>query len=113
MRRVVAYCKRHLAQEEKGNDGKDDEELRETKSYRSLKNWCVGLPLPFHLSGTFSDLSITPSFLQGPRCYQEAQRSVVLILVYGPGQAQGAALKVQGSVQEGRRRRGGESGEGE
>lgn len=55
MRRVVAYCKRHLAQEEKGNDGKDDEELRETKSYRSLKNWCVGLPVPFHLSGTFSE----------------------------------------------------------
>lgn len=33
MRRVVAYCKRHLAQEEKA---KRDTESR---SYRSLKNW--------------------------------------------------------------------------
>ena len=33
MRRVVAYCKRHLAQEEKAK--------RDTtsKSYKSLKNW--------------------------------------------------------------------------
>lgn len=33
MRKVVAYCKRHLAQEEKA---KQDEE---SKSYKSLKNW--------------------------------------------------------------------------
>ncbi|KAJ5123586.1 hypothetical protein N7448_009683 [Penicillium atrosanguineum] len=33
MRRVVAYCKRHLAQEEKA---KQD---TESKSYKSLKNW--------------------------------------------------------------------------
>ncbi|KAH7336637.1 hypothetical protein BKA65DRAFT_596591 [Rhexocercosporidium sp. MPI-PUGE-AT-0058] len=33
MRRVVAYCKRHLAQEEKA---KRD---TESKSYKSLKNW--------------------------------------------------------------------------
>ncbi|KAL4808129.1 hypothetical protein BDV18DRAFT_158245 [Aspergillus unguis] len=33
MRRVVAYCKRHLAQEDKA---KQD---TESKSYRSLKNW--------------------------------------------------------------------------
>ncbi|KAE8444134.1 hypothetical protein EG329_000822 [Mollisiaceae sp. DMI_Dod_QoI] len=33
MRRVVAYCKRHLAQEEKA---KRDEG---SKSYKSLKNW--------------------------------------------------------------------------
>lgn len=33
MRRVVAYCKRHLAQEETAK--KDTS----SKSYRSLKNW--------------------------------------------------------------------------
>lgn len=33
MRKVVAYCKRHLAQEEKA---KQDPE---SKSYKSLKNW--------------------------------------------------------------------------
>lgn len=33
MRRVVAYCKRHLAQEEKAK--KDTN----SKSYKSLKNW--------------------------------------------------------------------------
>ncbi|RDW73274.1 hypothetical protein BP6252_07181 [Coleophoma cylindrospora] len=33
MRRVVAYCKRHLAQEDKAKQN------TESKSYRSLKNW--------------------------------------------------------------------------
>jgi len=33
MRRVVAYCKRHLAQEEKAKQNTD------SKSYKSLKNW--------------------------------------------------------------------------
>ena len=33
MRRVVAYCKRHLAQEEKAKQDTD------SKSYKSLKNW--------------------------------------------------------------------------
>lgn len=33
MRRVVSYCKRHLAQEEKAK--KDTS----SKSYKSLKNW--------------------------------------------------------------------------
>ncbi|EKG17676.1 hypothetical protein MPH_05125 [Macrophomina phaseolina MS6] len=33
MRRVVAYCKRHLAQEEKAKQDTDN------KSYKSLKNW--------------------------------------------------------------------------
>jgi hypothetical protein len=33
MRKVVAYCKRHLAQEQKA---KQD---TESKSYKSLKNW--------------------------------------------------------------------------
>ncbi|OAL06938.1 hypothetical protein IQ06DRAFT_341725 [Phaeosphaeriaceae sp. SRC1lsM3a] len=33
MRKVVAYCKRHLAQEEKAKKDTD------SKSYRSLKNW--------------------------------------------------------------------------
>lgn len=31
--------KRHLAQEEKSNNEKSDEEVKETKSYASLKNW--------------------------------------------------------------------------
>ncbi|KAL2858484.1 hypothetical protein BJY01DRAFT_201285 [Aspergillus pseudoustus] len=33
MRRVVSYCKRHLAQEEAAKRNPD------SKSYRSLKNW--------------------------------------------------------------------------
>ncbi|RDW87512.1 hypothetical protein BP5796_03206 [Coleophoma crateriformis] len=33
MRRVVAYCKRHLAQEDKAKQN------TESKSYKSLKNW--------------------------------------------------------------------------
>jgi hypothetical protein len=33
MRRVVSYCKRHLAQEEKAKQDTN------SKSYRSLKNW--------------------------------------------------------------------------
>ncbi|KAF9892055.1 hypothetical protein FE257_002461 [Aspergillus nanangensis] len=33
MRRVVAYCKRHLAQEEKAKQDPS------SKSYKSLKNW--------------------------------------------------------------------------
>lgn len=33
MRRVVAYCKRHLAQEEKAKQN------TERRSYKSLKNW--------------------------------------------------------------------------
>lgn len=39
MRKVVSYCKRHLAQEEKTNDQKSAEEVKKTKSYASLKNW--------------------------------------------------------------------------
>ncbi|WYZ38321.1 hypothetical protein EsH8_III_000235 [Colletotrichum jinshuiense] len=39
MRKVVAYCKRHLAQESKGNNDKSPEEVKKTKSYASLKNW--------------------------------------------------------------------------
>lgn len=39
MRKVVAYCKRHLAQESAGNEEKSPEELQKTKSYASLKNW--------------------------------------------------------------------------
>ncbi|KAM0328742.1 hypothetical protein ACHAQA_005155 [Verticillium albo-atrum] len=39
MRKVVAYCKRHLAQESKGNEEKTDAEVKKTKSYASLKNW--------------------------------------------------------------------------
>ncbi|KAH6691400.1 DNA-binding protein [Plectosphaerella plurivora] len=39
MRKVVAYCKRHLAQEAKGNSEKSEEEVKKTKSYASLKNW--------------------------------------------------------------------------
>lgn len=33
MRKVVSYCKRHLAQEEKAKQDKS------SKSYKSLKNW--------------------------------------------------------------------------
>ncbi|OAA40677.1 DNA-binding protein [Metarhizium rileyi] len=39
MRKVVSYCKRHLAQESKANDEKPVEEVKKTKSYASLKNW--------------------------------------------------------------------------
>ncbi|WVF71957.1 hypothetical protein IAT40_006767 [Kwoniella sp. CBS 6097] len=39
MRRVVSYCKRHLAQEDKLKESKSPEELEKTKSTRSLKNW--------------------------------------------------------------------------
>lgn len=39
MRKVVSYNKRHLAQEESMQAKKSDDELRQTKSYKSLKNW--------------------------------------------------------------------------
>ncbi|KAK7432019.1 hypothetical protein QQZ08_001309 [Neonectria magnoliae] len=39
MRKVVAYCKRHLAQEAAGNSEKSPAEVKKTKSYASLKNW--------------------------------------------------------------------------
>lgn len=39
MRKVVAYCKRHLAQEAKANSDKSEKEVKESKSYASLKNW--------------------------------------------------------------------------
>lgn len=39
MRKVVSYCKRHLAQEAGGNKEKDPEDVKQTKSYISLKNW--------------------------------------------------------------------------
>ena len=39
MRKVVSYCKRHLAQEEHLKDSKTPEELEQAKSTRSLKNW--------------------------------------------------------------------------
>ncbi|KXH26248.1 DNA-binding protein [Colletotrichum simmondsii] len=39
MRKVVAYCKRHLAQESKANSDKSPEEVKKSKSYASLKNW--------------------------------------------------------------------------
>ncbi|GHJ84987.1 hypothetical protein NliqN6_1389 [Naganishia liquefaciens] len=39
MRRVVSYCARHLAQEERMKDTKTEEELEKTKSTKSLKNW--------------------------------------------------------------------------
>ena len=37
MRKVVSYCKRHLAQEDKMKDTKSPEELEQTKSTKSLK----------------------------------------------------------------------------
>jgi hypothetical protein len=39
MRKVAAYCKRHLAQESESLEEKDPEEAKKTKSYISLKNW--------------------------------------------------------------------------
>lgn len=39
MKKVNAYCKRHLAQEGKLAEGKSEEELRKTKSFKSLRNW--------------------------------------------------------------------------
>ncbi|KAG8926034.1 hypothetical protein FRC02_009258 [Tulasnella sp. 418] len=39
MRKVVSYCKRHLAQESRLKDTKSSEELEQTKSTKSLKNW--------------------------------------------------------------------------
>ncbi|KDE09576.1 hypothetical protein MVLG_00471 [Microbotryum lychnidis-dioicae p1A1 Lamole] len=39
MRKVCAYCARHLAQEGKMKESKDENKLTETKAYRSLKNW--------------------------------------------------------------------------
>lgn len=38
MRKVVSYCKRHLAQEESMKERKSKEELEQTKSVRSLKS---------------------------------------------------------------------------
>lgn len=43
MRKVVSYCKRHLAQEEHMKQEKTAEELEKTKSTRSLKNWVRGI----------------------------------------------------------------------
>ena len=39
MRKVVSYCKRHMAQEEHLKEDKSPEELGKSKSTRSLKNW--------------------------------------------------------------------------
>lgn len=39
MRKVVAYCKRHLAQEKSSLENKSTAEAKKTKSYISLKNW--------------------------------------------------------------------------
>ncbi|EGX94389.1 DNA-binding protein [Cordyceps militaris CM01] len=39
MRKVVAYCKRHLAQEQQSLESKSPGEAKKTKSYISLKNW--------------------------------------------------------------------------
>ncbi|BFZ62656.1 hypothetical protein YB2330_003759 [Saitoella coloradoensis] len=39
MRRVVSYCKRHLAQEGKLKETKSEEELENANSTKSLKNW--------------------------------------------------------------------------
>ncbi|UZJ57327.1 hypothetical protein CBS101457_006647 [Exobasidium rhododendri] len=39
MRKVVSYCKRHLAQESKMKETKSTEEMEQTKSVKSLRNW--------------------------------------------------------------------------
>ena len=48
MSRVVSYCKRHLAQEGKLKETKTPEELEQTKSTRSLKNWASLFSLLMH-----------------------------------------------------------------
>jgi hypothetical protein len=47
MRKVVSYCKRHLAQEEHLKQEKSAEELEQSKSTRSLKNWVCSYTNPF------------------------------------------------------------------
>ncbi|KAJ9114180.1 hypothetical protein QFC20_001696 [Naganishia adeliensis] len=54
MRRVVSYCARHLAQEEKMKDTKTEEELEKTKSTKSLKNWGHDPIKAMHQSSTDS-----------------------------------------------------------
>lgn len=51
MRKVAAYCKRHLAQEAGSLEEKDPEEAKKTKSYISLKNWGHD-PLKAHKSSS-------------------------------------------------------------
>lgn len=45
MRKVVSYNKRHLAQEQHFKEEKGEEELKKTKSYKSLKSEYLLLPL--------------------------------------------------------------------
>jgi Protein of unknown function (DUF3140) len=39
MKKVVAYCARHIAQEDHMKQTKSPDELEQTKSTKSLKNW--------------------------------------------------------------------------
>ncbi|KAJ1025842.1 hypothetical protein NDA16_002468 [Ustilago loliicola] len=60
MRKVVSYNKRHLAQERHLKEKKGEEELKKTKSYKSLKN----APLPTALNlGRIGTSSTTASTL--------------------------------------------------
>ncbi|KAI0094996.1 hypothetical protein BDY19DRAFT_915802 [Irpex rosettiformis] len=71
MRKVVGYNKRHLAQESHLKDTKTKEELANTKSTISLKNWGhVGDWLP-KINSTYAQLFIGPfenSRRRGRKC---------------------------------------------
>jgi hypothetical protein len=68
MRRVVSYCKRHLAQEAHLKETKSPEELVKTKSTRSLKNWVGRACARYHRASSFlSRQQPSPADLPGRR----------------------------------------------
>jgi len=120
MRRVVSYCKRHMAQEEHLKSEKSPEELEKTKSTRSLKNW-VGPPLHLHVSSViqYTRAGLPDQKLickSGPRPAEDSprqqQRPKAHIKGFreearrrgrqGGGEERQAQLKSQASFQKGR-----------
>ena len=71
MRKVVSYNKRHLAQEQHLKEKKGEEELKKTKSYKSLKSECY-TPFPFRFKkclfgfGSLPSPSPTPFHFESP-----------------------------------------------
>lgn len=65
MRRVVSYCKRHLAQEAHLKETKSPEELEKTKSTRSLKNWVGRVRVTEH--PPFQAPRLLPDLLDGTK----------------------------------------------
>ncbi|KAH8881904.1 hypothetical protein GQ53DRAFT_886599 [Thozetella sp. PMI_491] len=61
MRKVVSYCKRHLAQETKANSEKSPDEVKKSKSYASLKNWGHDFLKAQASHSSESEQSATPS----------------------------------------------------